>query len=260
MDRSLCPIYETVLPKIVFILRYGDSFIFFEKLSSLRTGMRKMCKTISVTATFHTWFTSLLLQFKSRTTQLNRLLLQRLSVYYNTKSASSETCSVSITCDTSNCVQSQASNQKASLQPLVQPQQSTTQKSHLANASSTTIPVDQHITMNSRRLQSTSPSLQQPKEMEKAKASQKFYSIAYNSRTPSSQCQVVREKDFVTRDNREAIFHYAPSHNRLKQFSPRFQRMAQEQPANQQQQQQQSQHLQSNRHNTIAYSTSIPAM
>ena len=43
--------------------------------------MRKMCKTISGTATLHTRCAGLLLLFKSRTAQLNRLLLQRLSVY-----------------------------------------------------------------------------------------------------------------------------------------------------------------------------------
>ena len=36
IDWLLCPIYETFLPKTVFILRHGDSFIFFEKLSSLK--------------------------------------------------------------------------------------------------------------------------------------------------------------------------------------------------------------------------------
>ena len=55
------------------------------------------------------------------------------------KSASSEAYSVSIMCDTSNCIQSQAPNQEASQQLPVQPQQSTTQKSHLANATPTTI-------------------------------------------------------------------------------------------------------------------------
>ena len=80
-------------------------------------------------------------------------------------------------------------------------QQSTTQKSHLANATPTTISADQHITMCSRKLQSTSPSLHQPKEMGKAEASQKFYSIDCNSQAPSSQCQVVRGKDIVTGDN-----------------------------------------------------------
>ena len=87
------------------------------------------------------------------------------------KSASSEAYSVSIMCDTSNCIQSQAPNQEASLQLPVQPQQSTTQKSHLANATSTPISADRHITMSSQRLQSTSPSLHQPKEMDKAEAS-----------------------------------------------------------------------------------------
>ena len=113
--------------------------------------------------------------------------------------------------------------------------------------------------MSSQRLQSASPSLHHPKEMEKAEASQKFYSIDYNSRAPSSQRQVFWEKDTVTGNNRKTRFHYAPSHHRFKQFPPSFQRMAQEQPANQQQQQQQSQHLQSNRYNTIAHYTSIPA-
>ena len=92
--------------------------------------------------------------------------------------------------------------------------------------------------------------------MEKAEASQKFYSIDCNSRAPSSQRQVAREKDTVTEDNREASsrFHYAPSHYQFKQLPPRFQRMAQEQPANQQQQQQQFQHSRSNSYNTIASS------
>ena len=139
------------------------------------------------------------------------------------KLASSEAYSVSIMCDTSNCVHSQAPNQKASQQLLIQLQQSTTQKLHLANATPTTISTDQHITMSSRRLQSTSPSLHQPKEIRKAEASQKFYSIDYNSQALSSQHQVVREKDTVARDNRETRFHYAPSHHCFKQFSPSFQ-------------------------------------
>ena len=151
------------------------------------------------------------------------------------KSASSEAYSVSITCDTSNCVHSQAPYQKASQQLPIRLQQSATQKSHLANATPTTISADQHITMSSLRLQSTSP-LHHPKEMGKAEASQKFYSIDYNSQAPSSQRQVVREKDTVTGDNRETRFHYAPNHHCFKQFPPSFQRMAQEQPAKQQQQ------------------------
>ena len=126
-------------------------------------------------------------------------------------------------------------------------------KSHLANATPTTISADQHITMSSQRLQSTSPSLHQPKEMEKAETSQKF-SIDYNLQAPSSH-QVVREKNYVTGDNRETRFHYAPSHHRFKQFPPSFQPMAQEQPANQQQLQQ---HSRSNRYHTIAHYISIP--
>ena len=129
------------------------------------------------------------------------------------KSASSEAYSVSIMCDTSNCIQSQVPNQEASQQLPIQPQQSTTQKSHLANATPTTISADQHITMSSQRLQSTSPSLHQPKVMEKAEASQKF-SIDYNSQAPSSH-QVVREKNYVPGDNREMRFHYAISHRRF---------------------------------------------
>ena len=178
------------------------------------------------------------------------------------KLASSEAYSVSIMCDTSNCIQSQAPNQEASQQLPVQPQQSSTQKSHPANATPTTISADQHITMSSRRLRSTSPSLHQPKELEKAEASQKFYSIDhdYNSRAPSSQHQIVREKNTVTGDNQETRFLYAPSHHHFKQFPPSFQQMAQEQLANQQQQQQQSHHSQNNKYNySIAHYTSIPA-
>ena len=175
------------------------------------------------------------------------------------KSASSEAYSVSFMCDTSNCIQSHAPYQEASQQLPVQPQQSSTQKSHSANTTPTTISADQHITMSGRRLQSTSPSLLQPKELEKAEASQKFYSTDYNSQAPSSQHQIVREKNTVTGDNRETRFHYAPSHHRFKQFPPSFQQMAQEQLANQQQQQQQSQHSQNNRYNTLAHYTSIPA-
>ena len=95
--------------------------------------------------------------------------------------------------------------------------------------------------------------------MGKAEASQKFYSIEYNSQAPSSQHQVVREKDTVTGDNGETRFHNAPSYYRFKQFPLSFQPMAQEQPANQQQQQQKSQHSWSNRYTTIAHYTSIPA-
>ena len=175
------------------------------------------------------------------------------------KSASSEAYSVSGMCDTSNCIQSQAPNQEVSRQLPVQPQQSSTQKLHIANATPTTISADQHITMGSRRRQSISPSLHHPKEMEKAEASQTFHSFDYNSQAPSSQHQVVREKNSATGDNRETRFHYAPSHHCFKQFPPSFQRMAQEQPANQQQQQQQSQYSQSNRYNTIAHYISIPA-
>ena len=113
--------------------------------------------------------------------------------------------------------------------------------------------------MSSRRLQSTSPSLHQPKEMGKAEASQKFYSIDYNSQAPSLQHQFFKEKDTVTRDNGETRFHYAPSYHRFKQFPPSFQPIAQEQPANQQQQQQKSQHSRSNRYTTIAHYTPIPA-
>ena len=123
------------------------------------------------------------------------------------------------------------------------------------------ISADQHITMSSRRLRSTSPSLHQPKELEEAEASQKFYSIDhdYNSQVPSSQHQIVREKNTVTGDNRETRLLYAPSHHHFKQFPPSFQQMAQEQPANQQQQQQQSHHSQNNKCNSIAHYTSIPA-
>ena len=175
------------------------------------------------------------------------------------KSASSEAYSVSSTCDTSNCTQSQDPNQEASQRLPVQPQQSTTLKSHIANATPITISADQHITMSSQRLQSTSPYLHHSREMEKVEASQTFHFIGYSSQAPSSQLQVVREKNTVTRDNRETRFHYSPSHHRFKQFPPSFQRMAQEQPANQQQQQQQSQHSRSNRYNTIAHYTSLPA-
>ena len=150
------------------------------------------------------------------------------------KQASSEVTSVCIKCDASNVAKTQAHNQKASQQYQVQSQQSTPQKPRPANAVSTTKPADQYITMSSRRQQSTSPSLQQTKE---AEAGQKFYSSDYNSRAPPSQRQVTREKDAITRDNREARFHYAPNPNRIKQLPPRFQRMAQEQLANQQQQQ-----------------------
>ena len=125
------------------------------------------------------------------------------------KSASSEAYSVSFTCDTSNCIQSQAPNQEVSQQLPVQTQQSSTQKLHPANATPTTISADQHITMSGRRLQSTSPSLLQPKELEKAEASQKFYSTDYNSQAPSSQHQIVRERNTVTGDNRETRFYYA---------------------------------------------------
>ena len=97
------------------------------------------------------------------------------------KSASSEAYSVSIMCDTSNCIQSQVSNQEASQQLPVQPQQSSTQKSHPANATPTTISADQHITMSSGRLQLTSPSLLQPIELEKAEASQNCFSIDCNA-------------------------------------------------------------------------------
>ena len=55
---------------------------------------------------------------------------------------------VSIMCDTSNCIQSQVPNQEASQQLPVQSQQSSTQKSHPANATPTTISADQHITMS----------------------------------------------------------------------------------------------------------------
>ena len=165
--------------------------------------------------------------------------------------ASSEAYSVSITCDTSNCIQSQAPNQEASQQLPVQPQQSSTQKSHPTNATPTTISADQHITMSSRRLRSTSPSLHQPKELEEAEASQKFYSIDhdYNSQAPSSQHQIVREKNTVTGDNQETRFLYAPSDHHFKQFPPSFLQMAQEQLANQQQQQQQSHHSQNKKYN-----------
>ena len=129
------------------------------------------------------------------------------------KSASSEAYSVSSTCDTSNCIQSQAPNQEVSQRLQVQPQQSSTQKSHIANATPTTMSADQHITMSSRRLQSTSPSRHHPKEMEKAEASQTFYSIDYNSQAPSSQHQIVREKNSATGDNQETRLHYAPSHH-----------------------------------------------
>ena len=139
------------------------------------------------------------------------------------KSASSEAYSVFSTCDTSNCIQNQASNQEASQQLPEQPQQSSTQKSHIANATPTTISANQHITMSSRRLQSTSPSLHHPNEMEKVEASQTFYSIDYNSQAPSSQHQVVWEKNSATEDNRETRFHYAPSHHHFKQFPPSFQ-------------------------------------
>ena len=170
------------------------------------------------------------------------------------KLTNNEAYSVSITCGASNCVKAQAHNQKVSQQHLVQPQQSTTQKPRPANAVPTAKPTDQYITMSSRRQQSTSPSQQQTKEMEKAEVGQKFYSSDYNSRAPSSQRQVAREKDTVTRDNREARFHYAPNPNRIKQLPPRFQRMAQEQLANQQQQQQQQlQHVRLHHHHLIHF-------
>ena len=172
------------------------------------------------------------------------------------KSASSEAYSVSIMCDTSNCIQSQVSNQEASQQLPVQPQQSSTQKSHPANATPTTISADQHITMSSGRLQLTSPSLLQPIELEKAEASQNCFSIDCNAQASSSQHQIVREKNVVTGDGRETRFHFAPSHHHFKQFPQSFQQMAQEQPANQQQQQRQSQHLQNSKYNTL--DTSIP--
>ena len=122
------------------------------------------------------------------------------------KRASSDAYSVSITCDALNYVKSQALNPKASQQHMhpVQPQQSSTQKPHPPNATPPTKPADQIITMSSQRKQSTSPSLQQSKEMEKAEASQTFYSSDYNSQAPSSQCQIAVEKDTVTRDNCEA--------------------------------------------------------
>ena len=158
-------------------------------------------------------------------------------------------------------MQSQAPNQEASQQLPVQPQQSSTQKSQHANATPTTISTDQHISMSSRRLRSTSPSLHQPKELEEAEASQKFYSIDhdYNSQAPSSQHQIVREKNTVTGDNRETRLLYAPSHHHFKQFPLSFQQMAQEQLTNQQQQQQQSHHSQNNQYNSIAHYTAIPA-
>ena len=146
--------------------------------------------------------------------------------------------SVSITCDALNCVESQALNPKASQQHPVQPQQASTQKPRPPNATPTTKLSDQIIIMSSRRKQSTSPSLQQSKEMEKAEASQIFYSSDYNSQAPSSQRQIVVEIDTITRDNHEARFHYPISPNQFKQLTPGFQRMAQEQPANQHQQQQ----------------------
>ena len=110
-----------------------------------------------------------------------------------------------------------------SQQHPLQPQQSSTQKPHPPNATPTTKPADQIITMSSRRKQSTSPSLQQSKEIEKPEASQKFYASDYNSQAPSSQHHVAMEIDTVTRDNREAQFHYPPSPNRFKQLPPSFQ-------------------------------------
>ena len=83
--------------------------------------------------------------------------------------ACSEAYSVSITCD---ALESQALNPKASQQHPVQPQQASTQKPRSPNATPTTKPSDQIIIMSSRRKQSTSPSLQQSKEMEKAEAMQ----------------------------------------------------------------------------------------
>ena len=142
------------------------------------------------------------------------------------KWASSKAYSVSITCDALNSVKSQALNQKAPQQHLVQSQQSSTQKPRPSNATSTTTPVDQIITMSSQRKQSTSPSLQQSKEMEKAEACQTLYSSDHNSQAPSSQRQIAVEKDTITRDNREARFHYPPSPNRFQQLPPSFQRMA----------------------------------
>ena len=112
--------------------------------------------------------------------------------------ASSETYSISITCDASNRVKSQALNQKASQQHPVQPQHSTTQKPRPANTTPTTKPADQYITMSSRKQQSTSPSLRQTTEISD-----------YHSRAPSSQCQVARVTDTVTSD---AQFHYVYMH------------------------------------------------
>ena len=134
-----------------------------------------------------------------------------------------EAYSVSITCDALNCVESQALNPKASQQHPAQPQQASTQKPRPPNATPTTKPSDQIIIMSSRRKQSTSPSPQQSKEMEKAEASQIFHSSDYNSQAPSSQCQIVVEIDIVTRDNREGQFHYPPSPNQSKQLTPGFQ-------------------------------------
>ena len=105
---------------------------------------------------------------------------------YGGKWSSSEAYSVSISCDALNCVESQALIPKASQQHPVQLQQSSTQKPLPPSANATTTPTDRIITMSSQRKQSTSPSLQRSNEMEKAEASQTFYSSDYNSQTTSS--------------------------------------------------------------------------
>ena len=40
-NRLLRRIYETVVPKTIFLLRHGDSFVLLTLLSSLSIGMRK---------------------------------------------------------------------------------------------------------------------------------------------------------------------------------------------------------------------------
>ena len=39
-NRLLCRIYETVVPKTIFLLRHGDSFV-FPYITSILIGMRK---------------------------------------------------------------------------------------------------------------------------------------------------------------------------------------------------------------------------